>query len=167
MQRTLGRVITHRRTFTGRALRQGFGGHGLRCSRTAVVHLVGHLKFGGIARFCRGVTSKTLSIGRALSGCIRRRGQSGSARSRVVCHDTRNCGLRTTRRRSASGRSILIVSRGLGKLRFGLTGYYGPVCKSSIFKFIAIDKNVGVRQTSYPGTARVHRHFNCQVIGTH
>lgn len=159
--------MTHRRSFTGRALRHGFGGQGVRCSRTIVVHLVGHLKFGGIARFCRGVTSRMLSMGSVLSGCVRRRGQS-DRHSRIACHDTRRCGLRGRVSRAAiAGRSMLIVSRGLGKLSFGLTGYYGPVCKSSMFKFIAMSKNVGVRQGSYPGTKRVHRHFNCQVMGTH
>lgn len=167
VQRTLGRVITHRRSFTGRALRHGFGGQGVRCSRNAVVHLVGQLKCGMIARFCRTVTSNALSMGSLLSGCVRRRGQSGSARSRVMCHDTRKCGLRGRVRRAGNGRSMLIVSRGLGKLRFGLTGYYGPVCKSRMFKFIAMSKNVGVRHVSYPGTSRVERHFKCHVMGTH
>lgn len=168
VHRTLGRVTTHRRTFTGRALRHGFGGQGVRCSRKAVVHLVGHLNFGVIASFCRTVTSRRLSIGRVVSGCRRRREQRGSAHSSVICHDTRNCGLRrNVPRRVNAGRSMLIVSRGLGKLSFGLTHYYGPVCKSSMFNFIDIAKNVGVRHYSYPGTDSLRSHFNCHVIGTH
>lgn len=167
MHRTLGRVTTHRARFTGRALRHGFGGQGLRCSRTVLVHLVQGLNFGAIASFCRDVTGRSVSIGSVVSGCLSVRGQRARRHRRVDCHDTRNFGVRRPASTGSCGSSILIVSQGLGKLSFALTEYYGPVCNSRIFKFIDVGNNVGVRHYSYPGTGRVHSHFPCHVIGTH
>lgn len=167
MHRTVGRVRTHRARFTGRAVRHGFGGHGLRCSRTIVVHLVGGLKCGAMARFCRSVTGRAESTGSVVRGCLRLGGGRARGQRSVICHDTRGFDVRATRSSGAFGRSILIVSRGLGKLSFGLTGYYGPVCNSSMFKFMAVDKKVGVRHASYPGTQRLRSHFTCHVMGTH
>ncbi len=167
MHRDLGRVRSHPTTFTHRAVRHGFGGHGVRCSRPAVVHVVHRVNCGRIARFCRGVTSNSLSIGLFVSHCIRTVRRIARPRSMAI-HDTRNCGLR---RDSSCGRrfsnSILIVSRGLGNVSFGLTRYYGPVCNSRIFNFIAANNNVGVRHYSYPGTPSLRSHFNCHMIGTH
>ncbi len=168
MQLTVGRSRTGRKTFTGRILRHGFGGHGVRCSRAAVVRLVGGLKFGIIASFCGDLTSRSVSVGRIVSGCVRLRGVRGKRTRRIPTPDTSGCGVPSRGSVGTGARSsILIVSRGLGKLSFALTGYYRPVCKSRIFNFIAVGNNVGVRHYSYPGTARVRGHFNCHVIGTH